>query len=144
MAQYAYLNPWRLWQVCVEAYLDALEIALKPLLAYTWPGRETPPVDVSSVINGAEETQEATKDNGAADGHFIGGVEWAEQPETSLSIVAPIPTALEIRAPADGYLRGGLEWTVAPITVSIRDLTEAQLDAITNDPELSVNIVHED
>lgn len=51
------------------------------------------------------------------------------------------PTHIEVRSLASSFRRAGRTWTRAPEVVAIDELTSEQLQALENEPELSVKPV---
>lgn len=54
------------------------------------------------------------------------------------------PIAIEVISRRDGFWRGDREWTIAPQVVSLRDLTEQQIDEIEDEPLLITRIIYDD
>jgi hypothetical protein len=51
--------------------------------------------------------------------------------------------AIEVISRVDGFWRGGRQWTIAPQTVPLSELSDAQLLQITEEPLLIVRDVYE-
>ena len=52
--------------------------------------------------------------------------------------------AIEVISRVDGFWRGGRQWTIAPQTVALSELSDAQLLQIKGEPLLIVRDVYED
>lgn len=53
------------------------------------------------------------------------------------------PVAIQVSAKTDGFRRAGRAWTKAPVTVPLEELSEEQVEALLQEPELTVAFLDE-
>ncbi|MFN3575372.1 MAG: hypothetical protein ACK4TJ_00070 [Tabrizicola sp.] len=87
---------------------------------------------------GTESQDAQTEQPGSAlrDGDATGATE-----EASSATAAPKAYAVEVTGPAKGRWRAGRKFGPEPVAIPATELTEAQLRALDDDPEISLKMV---